>query len=62
MKYQMQIQIPNPQTGKPEWKSIKGSHMKEPYEYDTREEAERVLRICYGHALCRDEMRVIEKP
>jgi hypothetical protein len=60
MKYQMQIKIVDPTTREAHWVIIKGSHLKEPYEYDTRAEAESMLRMCYGGALCSDEMRILE--
>ena len=42
------------------WVSVKGSSLPEPYEYDTREEAERMLRICYGGDVSNDRLRVVE--
>ena len=63
MKYIMQIQIVDPTTREAQWVSIKVSHLSTPYEYDTREEAEKMLLICYGShfALEPEKMRVIEK-
>lgn len=62
MKYLMQVQIVDPITRKSEWTSVKGSRSATPYEYDTREEAESVLRMCYGSAVENSNLRIIEKP
>lgn len=62
MKYLMQVQIVDPTTREARWVSIKGSHLSTPYEYDTRKEAENMLRICYGGQVSNDQLRVIEKP
>ena len=61
MKYEMQIKIGDPQDRtKKIWRSVRQSPFVAPYQYDTEEEAYRMLRTCYGHELCSDEMRVIE--
>lgn len=61
MKYEMQIKIEDPKDcTKKIWKSIRQTPSSAPYQYDTEEQAWHVLRICYGHALFSDEMRVIE--
>ena len=62
MKYQMQVQIEETKEGKTSlvWKSVKASHSTTPYEYDTKEEAERMLRAGYGAAVSNDRLRVIE--
>lgn len=63
MKYLMQVKIEdraNPK--KLVWVSVQGSNLPSPYEYDTREEAERMLRMCYGGDVSNDRLRVIEKP
>ena len=39
--FEMQIKIDD------EWKSIKQTNAKEPYRYETRQEADRMLDICY---------------
>lgn len=39
--FEMQIKIED------EWKSIRATGAKEPYRYETRREAERMLDICY---------------
>lgn len=60
MKYQMQIKIQDPQDPtKLVWKSVRQSSKVAPYTYDTKEEAEKMLRICYGAALTSDCMRVV---
>jgi hypothetical protein len=59
MKYQ--IQILDRSTNQKKWVSVQGCNLPTPYEYDTREEADRMLRLCYGGVLCSDEMRVVEK-
>lgn len=41
MKYVMQIKLEGV------WTAVRGSGLPHPYEYDTQEEAERMLRICY---------------
>lgn len=61
MKYEMQIKIEDPQDRtKKVWKSIRQTPSSAPYQYDTQEEAWKMLRMFYGHALCSEEMRVIE--
>ena len=61
MKYQMQIRIEDPQNPtKKVWVSIKASHLKTPYEYETKEEAERMLRICYGGTVLKEDQRILE--
>ena len=42
------------------WVSVQGSGLPKPYEYHTREAAERMLRICYGGNVSNDRLRVIE--
>ena len=42
------------------WVSVQGAGLPKPYEYDTREEAERMLRICYGGDVSNDRLRVVE--
>ena len=42
------------------WVSVQGSNLPKPYEYDTREAAERMLRICYGGNVSNDRLRVVE--
>ena len=60
IQYQMQIKIADPKNyEKKIWASVRQTFGKKPYTYDTKEEAEKMLRICYGAALCSDEMRVI---
>lgn len=57
----MQIKIQDPQDPtKLVWKSIRQSDKVAPYTYDTKEEAEHMLRICYGAALTSDCMRVVK--
>lgn len=59
----MQVKIEDPfNPEKKTWVSVKGSHLPTPYEYDTREEAERMLRMCYGAAVLKEDQRVIEIP
>ena len=58
----MQVQIVDPTTKQADWVSVKGSHLATPYEYDTKEEAEKMLRICYGAAVENDRLRVIQVP
>ena len=48
--FKMQIQLER-KDGTLEWKDIHPSHDPAPYLYETREEAERMLRICYGPPL-----------
>lgn len=61
MKYQMQVLIEDrTDNNKKKWVSVQGSNLPTPYEYDTKVEAERILRMCYGGTFCSDEMRVIE--
>ena len=61
MTYQMQIKIMDPANpSKMIWSSVKPSHTPTPYEYKTKEEAENMLRMCYGAALETSHMRVIE--
>lgn len=58
MKYEMQIKIQDPRNpNKKIWRSVKRSDGMV-YQYENEEEAYRMLRSCYGHALCCDEMRV----
>ena len=61
-KYIIQVQIVDPTTREASWVSIKASRSNDPYEYDTREEAEKMLRMCYGHGVENSRLRVIEKP
>lgn len=57
----MQVQIEDRQNdNKLTWVSVQGSGLPKPYEYDTREEAERMLRICYGGDVSKDRLRVVE--
>lgn len=42
------------------WVSVKCSGTTIPYRYDTKEEAEKMLRMCYGAALPNNEMRIKE--
>lgn len=58
----MQVQIVDPTTKEASWVSVKGSHLATPYEYDTKEEAEKMLRMCYGAAVSNDQLRVIQAP
>lgn len=61
MKYEMQIKIEDPaDRNKKIWRSVRQAPNRTPYQYDTEEEAYRMLRMCYGHALCCDEMRVLK--
>ena len=53
--YEMQIKIAG------EWVSIKASHESEPYRYETYEEAERMLRICYPNPEIPFENKRIKK-
>lgn len=52
MAWQMQINLGNEDP--PNWKSIKATNAKNPYEYDTEREAARMLKICYPDQ-CRDD-------
>jgi hypothetical protein len=57
----MQIRIEDPQNPNQKiWKSIKPSHSTYPYEYETKEEAERMLKMCYGATISNEDMRIIE--
>lgn len=57
----MQVKIEDRQNNnKLVWVSVQGSDLPKPYEYETREEAERMLRICYGGDVSNDRLRVIE--
>jgi hypothetical protein len=44
------------------WRNVKAANAKTPYEYETKEEAEKMLRICYGAALEASHMRVVKGP
>jgi hypothetical protein len=52
------MQIKMFQDGKMEWFSVRPTNGK-PYEYDTKEEAERMLRMCYP-LVSSEEARVKE--
>ncbi len=41
------------------WKSIKATHLKEPYRYETEQEARDMLNLCYPN-IQTDNKRVIE--
>ena len=59
--YKMQVKIKVPKKGFPEneeWRDVKTSDGKT-YFYDSREKAEKMLKMCYGDALPSDKMRVI---
>ena len=59
--YKMQVKIKVPKEGlleNEEWRDVKRSDGKT-YFYDSREEAEKMLKMCYGDALPSDKMRVI---
>lgn len=59
MKYQFQIRILDPSTNKKVWRSVSPTNGK-PYEYDTEEEAYRMMKMCYGNScVCREDMRVL---
>lgn len=45
MPWQMQLNFGD--KGAPVWRSIHGSDPTKPYEYDTEEEAEHMLNVCY---------------
>jgi len=53
--YLMQIKI------KDEWKSIHPGGTDRPYKYKTKEEAEKMLRICYPFLIHNEERRVKEE-
>jgi hypothetical protein len=56
----MEIQIKNATTGEREWHAVRPSGG-EPYRYETKQEAEKMLRICYGPPLMdSDKQRVRE--
>ena len=57
--YEMQLQFEN-EDGSKEWKSIKASHLKEPYRYDTIDEAMYMLNICYPLPLESHRKRIVE--
>ena len=58
-KWIMEIYIET-EPGKMEWRAVHPSHGKR-YEYDTKEEAERMLRMCYGPPMLdSDHQRVRE--
>lgn len=59
MPYQMQVLAKVTLNGEEEWRSIRPSGGK-PYVYETREEAERMLRICYPNEVT--EIRLGAKP
>ena len=57
MSWEMQIHM-GEEKG---WVSVQGSHLPNPYRYETKEEAERMLCICYPDpALEREKKRVVE--
>ena len=59
MKYQMQVHMRTcDHPVKYEWRSVHPTGGK-PYEYETREEADRMLNICYPEQTS-NEVRVIE--
>lgn len=56
----MEVKIQDPLDPKTMvWKVIKSSQGKI-YLYDSKEEAERVLNLCYGDAVPKDRLRVVE--
>ena len=58
-QYQMEIRIPDPLCPKEKvWLVVKSSRGIV-YQYDTKEEADRMLRMCYGDKLCASDMRVV---
>ncbi len=60
---EVRITLPevDPATGlaKLEWRAVRATGAPEPYQYDTREEAEAMLRMCYPDQT-RDRARVRE--
>ncbi len=56
--FEMQVLVENHATHKKEWKSVRPTGG-QPYQYETREEAQRTLEMCYADALV-EEVRVIE--
>jgi hypothetical protein len=60
MKFLMQVKVEDPSDrNKLVWRSVRLSAGHAPYEYDTREEASRMLQLCYGDAVPSDRLRVI---
>ena len=57
--YEMQLQFEN-EDGTKEWKSIKASHLKEPYRYKTIDEAMDSLNMCYPLPLESNRKRIVE--
>lgn len=55
--FRMQVKVKEGETMV--WKDVKATHMRTPYEYKTRDEANRMLWICYP-LTTRDEARVVE--
>ena len=41
-----------------DWRSVRPTHLKTPYQYETAEAAKRMLNICYPDCMC-DAKRVV---
>lgn len=48
MSYIIEVLTRERDEKEPSWKAVRPSHSKEPYRYQTEEEAEWLRRMCYG--------------
>lgn len=58
--FQIHVFVRDPASGLSWWRAMHPSRSNKPYRYDTREEAEKIMRMCYPQA-DQSQVRIVDE-